>query len=71
MELVSETDQLAFIPEVLARRATLGGQVKEIEVDGWPRVQKDIYVSVRSDLVSKQYLTALVEALQSGLAGQR
>jgi DNA-binding transcriptional LysR family regulator len=71
MELVAETDQLTFIPEVLTRRAVEEGQIQEIEVDGWPRVQKDIYVSVRSDLVSKQYLTALVEALQSGLGGQR
>ena len=71
MELVSETDQLTFIPEILTRRAIEVGQLKEIRVEGWPQVRKDIYVSVRSDLISKQYLTALVEALQAGLSGQR
>jgi DNA-binding transcriptional LysR family regulator len=71
MEIVTFTDQLTFIPEVLTRQAVASGQLREIVVPDWPRVQKDIYVSVRSDLISRQFLNALVEALQAGLNVER
>ncbi|HUP58622.1 MAG TPA: LysR substrate-binding domain-containing protein, partial [Bdellovibrionota bacterium] len=67
LAIVAETDQLAYLPELMTRRAVEEGRVVEIPVEGWPTVHKDIYLSARSDVVSKHFYLTLVETMQSAM----
>ncbi len=67
LELVSSSDQLAYLPEIMTRRAVAEGRVSEIGVEGWPAARKDVYLTARTDVVSKHFYLTLIEALQSAM----
>jgi DNA-binding transcriptional LysR family regulator len=67
LEILAHSDQLAFLPEVMTRKAVAAGRIAEIPVEGWPAVHKDLYLSARTDVVSKHFYLTLIEALQSAM----
>ena len=63
LEICRNSDQLTFVPEILAANWCKAGQIKEVQVKDWPILKKRICLSVRADTVTK----ALVESLVKGL----
>lgn len=61
-------DQILFAPRVAVRRELDSGTLREVSVAGWPRVEKDVVLSVKMEAVSQRLRRDLVEALGRGLA---
>ena len=66
--IVGASDQLTFIPEVLARPNVLAGRLQEIQVENWPVVEKSIYLSVRADLISKPLMDTMLSVFKRNLS---
>ncbi len=56
LEIVRRTDQLSFLPEVVAIDFVRRGELREIRVDEWPDVQEALYLSVRAEVVPQKLL---------------
>ena len=67
IEIVRTSDQLTFVPEIVARSWGRDEGAREIKVKGWPVIEKDIYLSVRSDIVPNKLMKLLVSAVQEKL----
>ena len=61
LELVSSSEQLTFVPAIIAKRSVDAGLIEEIEVEEWPVVERKIYLSVRDDMISKPFLQSLTK----------
>ncbi|MBI3555812.1 MAG: LysR family transcriptional regulator [Deltaproteobacteria bacterium] len=68
LQLIRKCDQLAFLPRVVASEALRRAEVKELSVKGWPEVEKEVFVSVRSDLVSQLIFDGIVKNLKDCLS---
>lgn len=68
LEIVRVTDELAFVPRVVARNLKEFSEVVEVSVDGWDEVTRPVHLSVRSDRVKQSQLAKIVKTLQSRLA---
>ncbi len=66
LEICRHSDQLTFVPEILAQNWCQNKQMKEIKVSDWPVSEKEIFLSVKSDVVSQQ----LVDIVMNGLKKQ-
>jgi DNA-binding transcriptional LysR family regulator len=64
LELCRFSDQLTFVPEILAKNWGRMDQMKEIRVVNWPVVEKQIYLSVRSDRVSRRLVDLIVRSIK-------
>ena len=64
LEICAQSHQLTFVPEVLAQKWCLSGQMKEIKVKDWPLQSKEIFLSVRSDLVPRSLVESLLRYLK-------
>lgn len=64
LEVLKSSDQLAFLPEILARKSVEYGEIVPIHVKEWKTVAKKVYLSVRSDVVPNR----MFEKLGQGLA---
>ena len=60
LELCSYSDQLTFVPEILARRWVKAGQLKVIQVKDWSNVEKKIFLSVKSDVVPRKLVESIL-----------
>ena len=67
LELCRLNDQLTFIPEILAQGWCNLGELKEIAVKDWARVERDIYVTVKADIVPRWLLESLSQDIKSSL----
>ena len=65
LEICSHSDQLTFVPEVLANKWCATGAMKSIEVADWPVQDKDIYLSVRADLVPRSIAENFLKLLKT------
>ncbi len=54
MALVRSTDQLAFLPNLLIRTHEERGEVRRLEVKGWLAPSRPLFMTVRSDLLSRK-----------------
>lgn len=61
------SDQLLFAPRVAVQRHIAGGELREIWVAGWDVVEKEVVLSVKSDVIPKRLERSLVSALRSQL----
>jgi DNA-binding transcriptional LysR family regulator len=64
-DIVAESDQLAFIPVVVAEHLQKARRIREIRVAEWPPVSRPVYLSVRSDVVKQSTARALVDWLET------
>lgn len=67
VNIVAQTDQLAFVPQLVARSHLKRGDLQEIEVDGWPPFTLPIYLTVKADIVSAKLAKAIAKTLQAFL----
>ena len=63
LQMLRVSKQLSFLPRLVAADAVKRGEVKEIRVRSWPEIEKDVFVSVRSDLVSQVLYRDLLKSL--------
>ena len=66
LEVCRYSNQLTFVPEILAHNWVSSGHMKEIAVIDWPVQEKQIFLSAKIDAVTK----ALVESLLKSLKAQ-
>ncbi len=64
LEICRYSNQLTFVPEILAKNWCEAGQVKEISVKDWPTLEKQIYLSVKVDAVTKPLVDVLMKSLK-------
>ena len=65
--LRNSPDQLLFAPRVVVKGQLSTGDFKEIRVGEWARVDRPVYVAVRSDLVTQNFLKRLLTGLSAQL----
>jgi len=63
LRIVRSTNQLVFLPTVLAHEFLIDGEVKPIEVFDLAEVKKAVYVSAQTDRVSQKQFRLLVNAV--------
>ncbi len=63
LEIVQASQQLTFVPSILAQRSLNANLVRQLKVKDWPSVQKSIYLSIRDDLISKPFLQSLTDVI--------
>ena len=68
LELVSFTQQLTFVPELVAKRLVNARRVREIRVKNWPLVEKKIHLSGRSDLIPSRFWKQLSTVMKARLS---
>lgn len=65
LEICRHSDQLTFVPEILAQNWCVSGHMKEIVVSDWPIQEKQIFLSVKVDSVTKAMAESLLKTLKS------
>jgi DNA-binding transcriptional LysR family regulator len=68
IEIVQSSQQITFVPTLLARKSEAAGQIREIHVQDWPVVEKQIYLSIRDDMVSRPFLKSLTDVIGEKLS---
>ncbi len=63
------SDQLAFLPTLVAAEAARRERVVEVQVEGWPAVQRRLFLSVKADEVRMPIFRELCSALRASLDG--
>ena len=61
VELIRLTNQLGYVPEIVARRLIESGEIKNIEVPSLNDIRKPVFLSVRSDAVTQKMYDWLIE----------
>jgi DNA-binding transcriptional LysR family regulator len=64
LELCKTSDQLCFIPEIMAKEWCKLKKMTEITVKSWPAVDKEIYLSVKTDVVPQWLLSVLSNSIK-------
>lgn len=59
-EIVKVTDQLAFLPELIARKAEENGELEKVMMS-WRPVKRPVYLSVKSSTVKQHEFGGLIE----------
>ena len=62
LEIAQLSNELTFIPSIAASLLVRSKRVQEIRVHDWPTVHRPVYLSVRSDKVSKKMFDQLQTA---------
>ncbi len=65
--LRNSPDQLLFAPRLVVKHALASGDIKEVRVSEWDRVERPIYLSLRGDAISKSLEKRLLSALATQL----
>lgn len=63
LEIASMTNQLVFVPAILASRFVKMNMIEEVVVADWPKIQKPMFLTVRDDVVP----TSIFQSLSSEL----
>jgi DNA-binding transcriptional LysR family regulator len=64
LELCRHSDQLTFIPEILARSWCNLDKMREIRVADWPPVEKEIFLTVKADRVPRQLVDVILKSIR-------
>lgn len=70
LQILAQTQQLAFLPDLLASSYIDLGLIKPLSVKGWKEVSKPLYFSVKNDLVKKSLFDRLSFAIQNVIEAQ-
>jgi len=61
--IIRDSNELAFLPEILCRDEVTRGVLAPIRVKGWPVIQNPLFATFRSDAVTVQFLRQFVAQL--------
>jgi DNA-binding transcriptional LysR family regulator len=64
LSVLLETDQLAYLPEILVRTGSRRNAVQEIAMPGWDAVVKPVFMSLNSGVVTDQMAKQLAAAIR-------
>jgi DNA-binding transcriptional LysR family regulator len=67
LDWIRFSDQLAFVPEIVARSSQNAGEVKEILCEEWEPVWKPVYFSYHTEKLKKNMARTLIEGMQAQL----
>lgn len=67
LHLVEQSDQIAFLPDLVAARPSGEGRIRALEVAGHSVVRRPLYVTVKSDEVQMPLFRKLCELLKEAL----
>ena len=67
LEIVKSTQNLTFVPDLVARQGLAAGRIKLVRVKGWARVDQMIYLTIRIDKVPKPFFKRMLQVLQAEL----
>ena len=67
LQIVQHTDQLTFVPKIVAQRSVQLRQLAEIQIEEWKPVTETVFISVRSDRVQQKLLNRLAQELKKKL----
>lgn len=70
MEVIRRTDQLGFVPEIVARPLLESGDLIKLTVPSLKRVSEPVYLSVKNDLVTQKMYSWLIQLCEESLSGQ-
>ena len=62
--LMKITDQVSFLPEIVANQAVSDDEIMEIKVSEWGETYEPMFLSVHSDLVSQKMLEQLLKEFE-------
>lgn len=65
IEVVTLSDQVTYVPDIIAANAVSLGKIRRIEVDGWPVTKQEIFLSVHRDSITKRQFELLYTAYTS------
>lgn len=66
--ILLETDQLAFLPEILIKRSVAAGDLRRVRVQDLPDVKRDLFLSAKADSVPASIFEQLKELLSEELS---
>ena len=61
LEIIRRSDQLGFVPEVVARPFIKNGSVVEIDLSNVRKVRQPVYLTVKNDKISQKMFRWLIE----------
>ena len=67
IQIILRSDQLIFVPEIVASREWARGEIQEVRVPAWPIVQGEVFLSVRNDLVPQTFHRRLIGVMKERL----
>ena len=65
--VLKASTQVAFLPEILARDAVKAGELRSIQVKEWKPVVRQVYLTVRTDIVPQKLFSTLTSGLREVL----
>jgi len=65
--LAEKSDQLAFLPEIIARDRLKRRTLKRIYVKNWPTVKRTVYLSMRTDTVTERLAKKMIASVSACL----
>ena len=67
VEVVIKSDQFGFLPDIVAGPALERGELELKTIRNWKPVSQPVYLSVKSDLITKKLFESCIERLRSYL----
>ena len=67
LEIIRRSDQLGFVPEIVARPFLKAGSVVEIDLAAVKKVKQPVYLTVKNDKISQKMFRWLIEACKKEL----
>ncbi|MCC2679094.1 MAG: putative transcriptional regulator [Pseudobdellovibrio sp.] len=68
LEIIRRTEQLGFVPEIVARPFLKTGEVVQIELSAVKTVKQPVYLSVKNDRISQKMYKWLIETCEKELS---
>ena len=68
LEIIRRTEQLGFVPEIVARPFIKSGEVVQIELSAVKTVRQPVYLSVKNDRISQKMYQWLIATCSKELA---
>ena len=68
LEIIRRTEQIGFVPEIVARPFVKAGQVEQVDLSSLKTVRQPVYLSVKNDRISQKMYQWLIETCSKELA---
>ena len=68
LEIIRRTDQLGFVPEIVARPFLNSGEVIQIDLPSLKTVKQPVYLTVKNDKISQKMFLWLIKVCAQELA---
>jgi DNA-binding transcriptional LysR family regulator len=65
--ILIETDQIAFLPELLVKPFIEAKKLREVRVDELPVIEKDLFLSAKSDVVPDAIFKGLLAKMSAAI----